>query len=256
MWALRCVHEAQSHKENSFITLTYNDEFIPSDGSLDKRHFQLFMKKLREELSPKRIRFYHCGEYGPKLARPHYHAILFGHQFTDLKLHSDRKGTRLYRSATLARIWGKGFVTVGDVNINSAGYVARYCMKKITGEQADYHYLTVDPHTGEILGNLQPEYNTMSRKPGIARDWYETYSSDVYPSDGIFHKGQTHRPPRYYDSMFESTNPVEWETVKRARKVRAHAKREDSTPERLAVRETCKNLQLNHLKRTYENDET
>ena len=97
MWALRCVHEAQLHSENSFITLTYNDDHIPRDGSLNKKHFQDFMKRLRKSIAPKKVRFYHCGEYGPKLLRPHYHAILFGHQFDDLELHSHRKGVRLYR---------------------------------------------------------------------------------------------------------------------------------------------------------------
>ena len=52
-WALRCVHEAQVHDENCFITLTYNNENLPKDGSLNKRDFQLFMKRLIKEMEVK-----------------------------------------------------------------------------------------------------------------------------------------------------------------------------------------------------------
>lgn len=101
-WALRCVHEAKMYDDNCFITLTYDPEKLPKSGSLDKREFQLFMKKLRrkyvseipEELSKDEakawllkhgIRYYHCGEYGELLGRPHYHACLFNFDFPDKK---------------------------------------------------------------------------------------------------------------------------------------------------------------------------
>ena len=81
-WAVRCIHEAQLHKDNCFITLTYNDEHLPSPPSLSVRDFQLFMKRLRKRFG-KGIRFFHCGEYGEKYGRPHYHACLFGFDFPD-----------------------------------------------------------------------------------------------------------------------------------------------------------------------------
>ena len=75
-WAVRCMHEASLYENNCFITLTYNEDHIPSDGSLKKDHFQKFMKRLRKKFGAG-IRFFHCGEYGAELSRPHYHAILF-----------------------------------------------------------------------------------------------------------------------------------------------------------------------------------
>ena len=33
-WAIRCVHEASLHSQNSFITLTYNNDNLPANGSL------------------------------------------------------------------------------------------------------------------------------------------------------------------------------------------------------------------------------
>ena len=82
-WAIRCMHEAEMQDNNSFITLTYDDQNLPRHGSLDKTHFQKFMKRMREHLSPLKIRFYHCGEYGEKYTRPHYHSLIFGYDFPD-----------------------------------------------------------------------------------------------------------------------------------------------------------------------------
>jgi hypothetical protein len=93
-WAIRCVHEASLHEHNSFITLTYNDENLPADGSLDVRHWQLFMKRLRKRHGSG-IRYFHCGEYGSKHRRPHYHACLFGLDFPDKKLWMMRNGIPL-----------------------------------------------------------------------------------------------------------------------------------------------------------------
>ena len=100
------------------------------------------------------VRFFHCGEYGELLYRPHYHACLFGFDFSDKVLWSTRGGVRLYRSKILEKLWTFGFSTIGDVTFESAAYVARYCTKKITGDKADEHY-----------NGRSPEYVTMSRPP-------------------------------------------------------------------------------------------
>lgn len=56
-WALRIMHEASLYDDNCFVTLTYDDEHLPKDGSLVKKDFQLFMKKLRKKFDS-RIRFF------------------------------------------------------------------------------------------------------------------------------------------------------------------------------------------------------
>ena len=81
-WAIRCVHEASLHERNCFITLTYRDECLPTNGSLDLDAFQKFMKRLRRRFG-EGVRFFHCGEYGENFGRPHYHAILFNLDFSD-----------------------------------------------------------------------------------------------------------------------------------------------------------------------------
>jgi hypothetical protein len=254
-WALRCVHEASLHEENCFITLTYSPKHLPVDHSLDKTHFQKFMKRLRKHFTGTTIRFYHCGEYGEKNNRPHYHACLFGLDFPDKELHTTTKnGDKLYRSKTLTKIWGKGEENqqlIGELNFKTAAYTARYIMKKINGEQADEHYRRIDEDTGEQF-QIKPEYTTMSRRPGIAYDWYKNYKTDVYPSDEVIIKGIPMQPPKYYDSILEKENPFLYDDIKHDRLINGEKYADDNTPERLHVKYKVKQAQANLLSRTYE----
>lgn len=250
-WAIRCIHEASLHEENCFITLTFNPESLAArenPGTLDKTDFQKFMKRLRKHYPGKKIRYFHCGEYGEKYGRPHYHAILFGLDFDDKELINILNGHRLYRSPTLEKIWPFGYSSIGNVTFESAAYVARYIMKKITGDQADEHYRYVDEETGELL-EKQPEYTTMSRRPGIAADWFDDYADDVYPSDFITVRGKKMRPPKFYDRLMEQTRPYEMEDIKTSRKEAAKIRSEDNSPERLKTREKAKALTLKKLPR-------
>ena len=248
-WAVRCVHEASLHEDNCFITLTYNNESLPEDGSLNKKHFQDFMKRLRKKYKNKKIRYYHCGEYGDKNFRPHYHAIIFGLEFDDQKLFTVNNGEKLYTSEKLEKLWPFGFSTIGTVTFESAAYVARYVMKKVNGKNAKNHYERVDSNTGEIY-ILVPEYNTMSRRPGIAAGWFDKYKDDVYPSDNIHLREKTFRPPKFYDKMYEHLMPNEMEKIKKQRMINMQKHATDNTSERLEVKEQVKNAQLNKLIRS------
>lgn len=231
MWAARCMHEAKLHDENSFITLTYDTDHLPAGGSLVKEDFQAFIKSLRKHLGQKKLRYFHCGEYGENLARPHYHALLFGHWFPDARSFGKSKsGFPQWRSPTLDRLWAKGHCTIGSVTYQSAGYCARYIMKKVTGEYADYYY----------DGRL-PEYITMSRRPGIGAGWFAKFSSDAFPSDFIVVEGKKHPVPRFYDKLLKRKQQhEELQIIKNKRRRKAANRRNvlNSKPARLAVRET------------------
>lgn len=238
-WAIRCVHEASLHDENCFITLTYDNEHLPPDGSLKVEDFQKFMKRLRKHFNGERIRYYHCGEYGDRTNRPHYHALLFGIDFRDKSLFRiSPSGEKLYRSPTLERLWPFGYSTIGNVTFESAAYVARYIMKKVTGEKAEEHYQ-----------GRTPEYTTMSRRPGIAAGWYEKYKDDVYPRDEVIMRGKPMRPPKFYDRLYEIDDEVGYELVKARRKAEAKKYADNQTPERLRVREAVKKAQISRLVR-------
>jgi hypothetical protein len=100
----------------------------------------------------------------------------------------------------LAKLWPYGFVTIGEVTMESCAYVARYVTKKIKGKDAENHYIYWDPLTGEGTP-IEPEYATMSRKPGIGKEWFDKYKSDIYPHDYVVLKKHKIRPPRYYDKL-------------------------------------------------------
>ena len=143
-WATRMYMEAKLWKENCFVTLTYNDKNLPKNKQLAKNDIIKFFKLLKyyeegneEWTNPnngkieKPIRRLYCGEYGEKHKRPHYHAAIYNYKPKDLKPYKqNHQGDMLYTSKTLQKIWGKGFVIIGDLSYKSACYIARYVQKK------------------------------------------------------------------------------------------------------------------------------
>lgn len=239
-WAVRCTHEAQQHKENTFLTLTYERE--PYGGTLVKRHLQLFLKRLRRRTAS-RIRFFACGEYGDNSYRPHYHLLLFGYWPSDARPLKTINGQQYYQSETLASTWPAGFHLAGRVTPESCAYVTRYCTKKITGPAADDHYLRMVENTGELI-QLEPEFAVMSRRPGIAKDWFVKYKDDVFPHDDVVFKGVQVRPPRYYDKLFEIEDEDGFSKIKAKRKESARDNHAESLPARRAAREKVQEARL------------
>ena len=145
-WAVRCHHEATMHKNNSFLTLTFNSENLPEDGSLNVATFQNFMKKVRNHTKIQGLRYFHCGEYGEKKGRPHYHVLLFGYDFPDKKEHKlSSKKYKLYTSQQLQELWPYGFSYIGNVTFESASYVARYIFKKTDDRKEQHKNLNRQP---------------------------------------------------------------------------------------------------------------
>lgn len=253
-WTIRLLHESRLHDLKCFVTLTYDDLHLPVDGSLNKKHGQDFLKRLRRRHARSnpnsKIRFYMCGEYGEQLSRPHYHAILFGVDFSDKRPHSKTpRGDQQFKSALLDEIWGHGNCMIGAVTSESCGYVARYIMKKINGDMALDHYARVHPVTGEIT-QLQPEYSTMSLKPGIGYDFFKKYESDFYPADSAVMKGKFFPVPKYYDRQLDKSDPRLLAELKEARQERAIPKQSDNSVSRLKVREEVLKSRLSMLKRS------
>lgn len=243
-WAMRCIHEAQLYNDNSFITLTYNDENLPDDASLCMSHLQKFIKRYRKKISPLKLRFFACGEYGkicincglsfpvckkkgcgnfvPTIGRPHYHMCVFGHDFPDKELvYRDYQTTsesvfykktpkEIWTSKMLASVWKKGFCSIGNLTFESAGYVARYVTKKINGKMAFEHYK-----------GKTPEFATMSRMfpGGIGKPWLNKFKTDCYPKDFCTINGRKFKPPKYYDRLIQKEDPLLYENIKEKRKL-------------------------------------
>lgn len=248
-WAMRIMHEASLHEHNSFVTLTYHEDNLPVGNSLNHRDWQLFAKRLRKHFPNAKIRYYGAGEYGTENGRPHFHAILFGLTFTDLTFWKrTRSGNRLFRSATLERLWPYGYSSVGAVTFESAAYVARYIMAKITGPHASDHYTVVQLDTGEIF-TRRPEYNFMSLKPGIGADWFAKYSKDVFPHDRVVRDGVESKPPRYYDKLLRRVDPDLYNLIKSDREIAAFKNLDDNTTRRLRAKEQVTEAAISVLKR-------
>ena len=285
----------------SFITLTYDDDHIPAYGALSyEEHWTNFLKRLRLRLSDDfnvKIRYYMIGEYGDLNLRPHYHCIIFGWDFPDREFHKDSNGNPLYRSSLLEELWtvpkkqgyqnegsSYGYSSVGDVSVPVAAYVARYSMKKQTPKGFDgiEEYYTDD---GEILTRSKPqtryvryhretgdkiivptEHALMSKRPGIAKLWFDEHWSDVYVQTDIPHlqdsyiskddihlEGKLYRPPKYYDKLLERIEPVLLDAVKKSRQDSISAHADEFTPERLVVKRKCFLSKIKNLKRNIGN---
>lgn len=251
-WAIRCMYEAMEYERNCFVTLTLNDYALNvlHGPSLNVVFFQKFMNKLRKRFG-NGIRFYHCGEYGDKFKRPHYHACIFNFDFDDRVLFKRERGVELFRSVELEKLWTYrdtgiplGFSTVGSMTFDSAAYCARYATKKIRGKKAKDHY-----------GGLRPEYATMSK--GIGRAYFDKYSKEIYVTDSVIAKeGLEFKPPRYYDSLYEIECPGDYARVKEARVKNAVARLADNSPERLIVREKVHLAKAKLLVRSYDEGDT
>lgn len=261
-WGMRCMHEARMHSENCCVTLTFDDEHVAPDYSVRKRDWQLFVKNLRYEAGKSRpIRYFGNGEYGDDGLRPHHHGLLFGWDFPDKRYYMERKGGPVWKSELLDSIWGKGICEIGSVTHKSAAYVARYCLKKITGDRAEEHYRRRSPIDGQVH-QVEPEFLLMSRRPGIGATWFDSYASDAFSfsettkgrlvgvEEFLIDDAGHRRPvPAYYLSKLEERRQV---FVKRSRKRSSiqPAARANATPERLAVREEVRLAKVKRLKRS------
>ena len=231
-WSIRIMHEAELHQPAWFVTLTYNDEAMPPNDSLDPTHLRKFFKTLRRDQNEK-ISYYACGEYGETTKRPHYHAVLFGPHFLDKRPHYRRPNSQVWRSPYLESRWKYGNSEFSAVNHASASYTAGYVRKKLSARQDPNHNLRVYEHTGEIV-EVQPEFSRMSLKPAIGKNWIEKYWEETYTHDRVVVEGKEFKPPRYYDKWMSEHHPDVLIDVKLKRDAEAQWR----PPEKVQAQET------------------
>ena len=183
-WTGRIMMECSEHPNNWFLTLTYDDSHVPikrglcletgeylEELSLNKPDVQKFLKRLRKRwkthYGEENIRFYCAGEYGDDTDRPHYHICLFNLDIKDLEEYPTKNalGQQYYVSKEVEEVWGMGNVRIGELTSMSAGYTARYVMKKWKGKKGAEEWAA--NHIKER------EFALMSRKPGIGSEYFE-----------------------------------------------------------------------------------
>lgn len=249
--AIRCKHEGSLYSQNCVVTLTYDDEHLPPSadgmGTIDPTHGPKFMKDLRAKIQYERekihlpwhpsmaIKAYGCAEYGcndPRCGkrgcnhnmRPHNHIILFNYDFEDKKLDYTEDGRNYYTSDILEQIWGKGGCQIMDLNWETAAYVARYVMKKITGpgqqkyEEKRTRQGRMKHQYGEKLREQTICISRGGRKGhGIAHEWWEQNYKKIHTNDIMYFNGIKIKPTKYYDKKFEKKEPNKWKKIKEKR---------------------------------------
>lgn len=174
MWSTRILHEASYHDSSLFVTLTFTDEHLPSQ--ITKRDLQLFLKRFRKQISPRKIKYYACGEYGDELGRPHYHAIMFNTYWEDFTPHPTLRGKYL------SKAWPFGIISLGTVELASANYVAGYVLKKLE-----------DPREYVLK---HPPFKIQSQ--GIGKQWALDNKKYIIDNLGLTVFGLNQTIPRYY----------------------------------------------------------
>lgn len=246
-WATRCRHEIACHDENCFITLTYDDDNLPSK-LIVKEYFQKFMKRLRKKLK-KKVKYIVSHEYGGKTGRPHHHAIIFGWNPEQQEfLREAPSGEPLFISPDLESLWPYGYHSIGTANEKTAYYIAAYSLK------SSKHVISTD--SGELVEVT--DSMDSSRATAIGYEYFYRNVEQLVDSGELL--------PRYYIKLLERSYPellevYQNESMLRQNKARsAHEKlakfvvtkqKEEFTRDglRAAPREHYKNKQYeNHLK--------
>lgn len=246
-WATRIMLECQRHEHNYFITFTYNEESLPIattsiyngqqwenpgdwTGTLWPDDINRFLNSLRQDLKRNKhhtgVKYYYAGEYCPSSGRPHYHMILMNCPLDITQFYSfkqDPKTKKLHwKSKELERLWNKGFIDVGEVEWSSAAYVARYTMKKLTQESNKTSYYE--------QGKL-PEFVRMSRRPGIAAEYFNENLDKILRDESILMRNYhgdiaSYKHPRAWDKKIKELYPEAWEMIKESREAAAKRSQE------------------------------
>jgi hypothetical protein len=174
LWTHRILLESMTHEDNAFVTLTYDNDHLPKDGTLVPADLRNWQKNLRYHADID-LRFFSVGEYGEKTKRPHYHAAVFGFKGC---ANLDPKCPCVY-CKTLRASWKKGHVLNGTLTKDSAGYIAGYVTKKMTDRNPEEKYKELlkkgknkiaEEYKTRVIDELNgrhPEFARMSNRPGI-----------------------------------------------------------------------------------------
>lgn len=195
IWQSRLMLEAKDHESSVFVTLTYDDEELPPNGSLDPDECRNFLKRLRAAMEPTKIRYFLVGEYGEETKRPHYHAALFGFPYCSFgrSQYSKSRKQCCYSCDLIKSAWGHGNIYSGDITAHSAAYIAGYTTKKLHASE--------EKHAG-----LVPTFTRMSRRPGIGANLMFDIADSLlslsdnqgrYPGDDVpteLRSGKAHYP--------------------------------------------------------------
>lgn len=230
-WEIRSIFEKNNYSDNCVLTLTYNDEnlpvgadFIQTENGLFKmpvdkkgvanyKDVQDFVKRIRKHFDfKKKIRYICSVEYGSSgTLRPHYHLVLFGFCPNDLKLYKkSTKGTLLYKSELMNKLWKKGFVDVGKCDIQSCRYVSQYCCKGLLKRKQCMSLS--DKFILDIKNRLSRE--CLHASLGLGFETFKKVYSSIINAGKIVYGKFTYAIPRYFIKKLEFIDNELFKNVK------------------------------------------
>lgn len=210
-WATRGSRELARWDSSVFITLTYDDDHLPEDKSLNKKHVQDFIKRLKKRFKSSKenpIRQSYCGEYGEKNKRAHYHVILYNCDFSDKQEHYiSPEGHQVFTSATLTELWPFGFSEFGYAQPQSIAYLYKYILKKKSRREKKIPLvLEIDGITYDV----QHEFIESSRNPGIGA---HLRTSDSIKKGFLSVNGVKKKLPKYYLEYLRVNDPESYDRI-------------------------------------------
>ncbi len=187
-WATRCSHEISCHEENSFLTLTYDDDNLPSSFVI-KDLFKNFIKRLRKEIKTD-LRYIVSHEYGSQTQRPHHHMLAFGYNPSNQEyLRKAPSGEPLFTSDQLLKLWPHGYHSIGTANEKTAYYIASYSLKSAK-------HIVTHPDSGEPVEVT--DSMDASKNPAVGFNYFIKNAEQlVYSGDPL---------PRYYLKLLQTAH--------------------------------------------------
>lgn len=186
-WGLRVLHESSEYENNIFVTLTLDDENYKKENyQVNKNTAKKFIKRLRESLNGRKIKYFLCGEYGERYGRAHYHVILLNTGWSD--------------EQNIKDCWTLGTCCLGTVTPESIHYVTGYMIKKS-------EWFLKNPSD-----DRERPFQSMSNGMGLK---YALRHKDVFTDHlEVTIQGNKRALPKYYKNKLEISKEVLFEKAK------------------------------------------
>ena len=223
-WIKRLALESTLHDSSSFITLTYDDKHLPSDGFASKSDVQRFLKRFRHagrdyDFFMPPFKYFIVCEYGSKHGRPHYHGLIFGIDFYSPEWHPRLVSVDKYPRITsdvLASIWQNGFVLFDRLTMSNIQYVSKYVTK--TGDNWSLKSIGLADALFTQRARANSLNNVCARSGKVLSSQGESYYKTGRISIPTSHGFAQVRIPRFVDRLVERGNPQLYEFVKQSRR--------------------------------------
>ena len=165
----RMLCEQATSEWTAAITLTYAPTDTGADKVLNPRHFQFFMRRLREKFVHTQLRYFVAGEYGELHGRAHFHVVLFG-----VGPRPEIPQNQMFHW----KFWPHGHCHADNfTNVKAMKYVAKYVVKGTSAQKR--------------TDSNKMEWASFSKKPALGASFFAQLAErqsvlGVLPRDWLY----------------------------------------------------------------------